>query len=485
MLFNSIEYMIFLFIVVCFYYFSAHKYRAIFLLIASYIMYISWIPKDLLIVLGLTGVSYLTARILNYVDKIFVKKIILSVGIIGCAGCLIIFKYLNFFINVCNDIITDKSAYLNPINLISPVGLSFFTLQAIGYMIDIYRGKYYPEKNYIIYSLFMSFFPQMAAGPIARGSDLIPQYRSLPKKVGLDTIKNGLYLILIGCFKKIVLADALSLYVNGVYGNLADVSGFSVFFAIILYSMQIYFDFSGYSDIAIGSAQLFGIDLMVNFNIPYVAVTFKEFWGRWHISLSSWFKDYIYIPLGGGKKGKIRKLLNVLIIFIISGLWHGAAWTFVIWGLLHGVYRVLEEIFENKKINNSVKRIFVFACVSIAWIFFRAENLNHAYSIIKALGNNWSVVQLVNDFKFILNNATFASVIWCYFYLITVSAALYIVLKIDFTCVKNNIKNSIVILEKWKNKKLLVYYMGMTIIFYYILGNGIFSQAGQFIYFNF
>ena len=284
------------------------------------------------------------------------------------------------------------------LGLILPVGISFYTFQTLSYVIDVYRGEVKTEKNFFFYALFVSFFPQLVAGPIERPSNLIPQLKET-HKFSWDNFSAGGKLMLLGFFKKICVADLIAPYVNAVYNNAGEASSITVIIATVLFALQIYCDFSGYTDIAIGCARIMGIRLMKNFDHPYRAETIKEFWARWHISLSGWFRDYLYIPLGGNRCRKWRHLLNIFIVFLVSGLWHGAAWTFVIWGALHGIYQIIGNLTYKKrnlllsKVGLSerslgvriLRRAVTFALVCFAWVFFRANSVGDAFLLIKNL----------------------------------------------------------------------------------------------------
>jgi D-alanyl-lipoteichoic acid acyltransferase DltB (MBOAT superfamily) len=318
------------------------------------------------------------------------RKFFLVLSIIANVGVLAIFKYYNFFIENFNGIFSlaysdVKFSYLD---ILLPIGLSFHTFQAMSYTIEVYRGNYKPERHFGIYSLYVMFYPQLVAGPIERPQQILPQFH-IPRQFNYANVTDGLKLMLWGMFKKVVIADRLAVFVNQVYGNYEDYHGVSLCIAAVFFSFQIYFDFSGYSDIAVGSAKVMGFDLMQNFNRPYAAKSISEFWKRWHISLSSWFRDYVYIPLGGSRVKLSRWIINILIVFMISGLWHGASWTFIVWGALHGLYNV-SEIFIKKMNVPSLSRLIqnqvvIFLLVTFAWIFFRAENFDKAFYIIRNL----------------------------------------------------------------------------------------------------
>lgn len=330
--FNSIEYVVFIIIVFIVYWsIPKTKYRNIVLLGASYFFYMSWNIDLVGIILGITGVSYVTARLLSFVNNVKYRKLCLIVGTGLSIVVLFVFKYLNFMGSTLAQIFNGGE--FSPLNIILPVGISFYTFQTLSYVIDVYYNKIESEKNFFTYALYVSFFPQLVAGPIERPEHFIPQLKE--KHIfQYEEAVYGAKQIALGAFKKIVIADTVAIYVNLIYNNISQYQGFSLLFATLLFAIQIYCDFSGYSDIALGSAKLLGFDLINNFNAPYFAENRKDFWARWHISLSSWFRDYVYIPLGGSRVTFSRMLLNLLLTFLLSGLWHGANWTFVFWGRL-------------------------------------------------------------------------------------------------------------------------------------------------------
>ena len=320
------------------------------------------------------------------------KKGFLILSLIANIGILVFFKYYNF-LNESITYVLNAFHAGNPIpvlNIILPIGLSFHTFQAMSYTIEVYRGNQKAEKHFGIYALYVMYFPQLVAGPIERPQNVLWQFH---KKHNLDyeRIRTGLMQMLWGLFKKVVIADRLALFVNAVYADPTSYQGFPLIWATIFFGFQIYCDFSGYSDIALGASKVLGIELMQNFRMPFLAKSIKGFWSRWHISLSSWFRDYLYIPLGGNRVSKLRWYFNVFFVFLISGLWHGANWTFIIWGALHGVYLIFGLLLEpaEKKYFNSqnllvtfIKRLVVFLLVTIGWTFFRANNLNDSFYIL-------------------------------------------------------------------------------------------------------
>lgn len=404
--FNSLSFLIFFPVVLILYYLLPCKLRPALLLVASYYFYMSWNPSLVFLILITTVISYLAGILIDrHREKKAFSRFCMIFAIAVSLGILFFFKYFNFTADTVVGIAGIFGAELSwtAINVILPVGISFYTFQTLSYVIDIYKGAVKVEKNFWYYALFVSFFPQLVAGPIERPDNLIPQLRAR-HKLDSENIRAGLRLMAVGFFKKIVVADGVSAIVDSVYNSPESANGLTVLVATLLFSVQIYGDFSGYTDIAIGCARMMGIRLMKNFDRPYTAQTVKEFWSRWHISLSTWFRDYLYIPLGGNRKGSARKLLNVFIVFLVSGIWHGAAITFVIWGALHGIYRVLEELLIPiaKKVSSRLgvategagfvffRRIRTYILVTFAWIFFRANSTGDLALLIRSLFTDWS-----------------------------------------------------------------------------------------------
>jgi D-alanyl-lipoteichoic acid acyltransferase DltB (MBOAT superfamily) len=341
-------------------------------------------------ILGFTIVVDYFAGILIEQTQGSKKKIFLIASLIANIGVLGTFKYWNFINQNITDLIGLSGAE-NPLpflDILLPVGLSFHTFQAMSYTIEVYRGHQKAERHFGIYSLYVMFYPQLVAGPIERPQNLLHQFRE-EHHWDVERFRRGFSQMLWGFFKKVVIADRLSVFVNEVYGDWMNASGANLWLAVIFFSFQIYCDFSGYSDIAIGSARIMGFDLMTNFNKPYFARSVEEFWKRWHISLSTWFRDYLYIPLGGNRSGTFRRYVNLSIVFLVSGLWHGAGWNFMLWGALHAVFVVLELVYRSRfgKLNipDGVKMILTFFVVSIAWIFFRSSSTEQSFGIIERL----------------------------------------------------------------------------------------------------
>ena len=400
MTFNSIPFLIFYPIVLLLYFILPKKIRWIMLLAASYFFYAFYSPELLFLIIGTTLVSWLCAKIIDAVKCKFVRFLALSFTLLTSLGTLFFYKYFDF---LSESVFYGLSLFGysgDPVllNLVLPVGISFYTFQTLSYVIDVYRKDVKTEKNFFFYALFVSFFPQLVAGPIERPGNLIPQLKANNKWNKENAIK-GVKQMLLGFFKKICVADLISGAVNSIYNEPEGATSLGIVIATVLFAVQIYCDFSGYTDIATGCARIMGIKLMKNFDHPYRAKTIKEFWSRWHISLSGWFKDYLYIPLGGSRKGKFRHLLNIFIVFLVSGIWHGANWTFIIWGVLHAVYQIFGtltislrnkfvrrcDLSEDTFIVSLIRRINTFFLVSVAWLAFRANSVGDLFILVKRL----------------------------------------------------------------------------------------------------
>ena len=388
MLFNSWQFGIFLPVVFLLYWSLPKKFQVILLFLASYYFYMSWKIKYVVLILFTTIISYLAARFLESLENKKAKRLILFLTLASCLGVLFVFKYFNFFSENFVSFMNFFAIKLHPVtlNLLLPVGISFYTFQTLSYVIDVYRGEIESEKNFIVYATFISFFPQLVAGPIERTKNLLPQIKKF-HEFNPEQAAYGLKLLTWGFFKKLCIADGLAVYVDKVFNNIYEFQGFALILAAFFFTIQIYCDFSGYSDIARGAAKLFGIELMENFKSPYFSSSVKEFWSRWHISLSTWFRDYVYIPLGGNRVSKIRRNFNIMITFLISGLWHGANWNFLIWGGVHGFAQIIEKNSKNRS-KNFLKIIFTFAFCVLAWIFFRTKNFSEAVYIFSNIFNN-------------------------------------------------------------------------------------------------
>lgn len=474
MLFNSFDFLLFFPIVCLLFFISPHKYRWLILLLASCYFYMYFIPVYILILAGTIVIDYFSGILIEK-SKGKERKYYLIVSLISNILVLAIFKYYNFILD--NLVVVLESIglhnHLSYLSILLPVGLSFHTFQAMSYTIEVYRGNQKAEKHFGIYALYVMFFPQLVAGPIERPQNVIHQFHN-KINFSFSNLIEGSKLILWGFFIKVVVADRLSVYVNAVYNNVGNHSGLTLLLATFFFSFQIYCDFAGYSYIAIGSAKVLGFDLMTNFRRPYFAKTISEFWSRWHISLSTWFRDYLYLPLGGNRVKKNRWYFNLFIVFLISGIWHGANWTFVIWGALNGFYLIFAIITQkyrdslnsffglnkNRFVFNCIQIITTFLLTSFAWIFFRANNVNDAFEIINKISNG------VLSNLFIRYEVFFAVLIGLTILFLKEIREEYFLNKIKF------FNNSIV--------RILIY----TTLIVLILLLGVFD-SGQFIYFQF
>ncbi len=403
MLFNSLDFAKFLPIVFLLYWLVANgnlRTRNLFLVVVSYIFYGWWDPRFLTLILFSTLVDYLIANGLRGEGDPFGRKCLLWLSVLVNIGLLGVFKYYNFFLENFTEAFSFFGYKIpaNSLDIILPVGISFYTFQTLSYTIDVYRRKLAPARDFLTYAAYVCFFPQLVAGPIERATHLLPQFRK-QHRFDYGQAVDGLRQILWGLLKKIVIADNCAHYANKVFNDPGDYSGASIALGVLAFTFQIYGDFSGYSDIAIGTARLFGFDLRKNFSFPYFSRDIAEFWRRWHISLSTWFRDYLYIPLGGSRGVKSEQVRNVFVIFLVSGFWHGANWTFIVWGLLHAIYflpllllgrnRNNLEVVAAKRWYPNLKELLqmlsTFGLVALAWVFFRAESLEQAFTILQRI----------------------------------------------------------------------------------------------------
>jgi alginate O-acetyltransferase complex protein AlgI len=395
MVFNSFAFLIFFPLVTLFYFGLPHKYRWWLLLAASCLFY-AWFKIEYLFILVFTIIVDYFAGLWIEKSKGNRRKWALIISIFANVGVLVYFKYADFLIGSANAVLTRAGQEpFDLLNILLPIGLSFHTFQAMSYTIEVYRGRVSAEHNIFRYALYVMFYPQLVAGPIERPQNVIHQFY---EKHSFDykRVVSGLRLMLWGLFKKVVIADRLAVFVDLVYDNPHGYSGFPIILATLFFGIQIFCDFSGYTDIGLGAARVMGFDLMKNFDRPYFSKSISEFWRRWHISLSSWFKDYVYIPLGGNRVSTARRYFNLFFIFMLSGLWHGASWNFVIWGSLHGLYLVFGQltkniqnkligIFRNSTIQKIIHASIVFTLVNLAWVFFRARNLRDSIYLLKGM----------------------------------------------------------------------------------------------------
>lgn len=406
MIFNSIPFLLFLPVVFILYWFVFKKlsYQNILLLVASYFFYGWWDYRFLLLIAGSTLVDYSIA-IAIYKNKTKKWRKVLLFCSIACNLLLLgYFKYLNFFIESFIELGNSigLSSDYNTLQIILPVGISFYTFQTLSYTIDVYRKEIKPTSNFIIFATYVSFFPQLVAGPIERGKNLLPQFIN-SRKFDLNNAKSGIQLIIWGLFQKMVIADNCATFVNAIFNSYDRLDSLSLLLGAFYFAFQIYCDFAGYSNIAIGTARLFGFDLMRNFNYPYFSKNISEFWRRWHISLSTWFRDYLYIPLGGSRGSKFQQLRNVFIIFLVSGFWHGANWTFIAWGGLHALFfapilfkrsRTKSMVKEKEHTANTfgdlIRILFTFFITCIAWVFFRSSTISDSFKYLNRIIYNHS-----------------------------------------------------------------------------------------------
>ncbi len=415
MLFNSVSFLIFFPIAVTVYFLFPKKYAYLWLLACSLYFYASWNPPYLILILISIAATYTCGRVLDNINKSDKtnktrdKKLALTICLVVNLGILFFFKYYNFF---TESISTITGSSLPLLQVLLPVGISFYTFQAIGYTIDVYRGELSAEKNFLRYALFVSFFPQLVAGPIERAKNLLPQINA-PRVFKYDNVVNGLLTMSWGFFLKMVIADRLAIMVDAIYSQPETQTGGMLIAGTILLTFQVYCDFSSYSTIATGAAKILGFTLMENFKAPYSSTSITEFWQRWHISLSTFFGDYLYFPLGGSKKGVARTYINLFIVFFISGLWHGASWTFVVWGSIHGLYRILDKATKKARhkfydmLHINVKsvwfttlcRVIVFLLLAFPNIFFRSVDLPQAFGVLTQMITDTSLsdfAQLAN-----------------------------------------------------------------------------------------
>jgi D-alanyl-lipoteichoic acid acyltransferase DltB (MBOAT superfamily) len=394
--FNSIDFIIFFLVVAALHVACPRRYRWAWLLAASYYFYASWALEYVIWLALSTLIVYLLAIQIEKISVPAWRKALLVLGLVPLLGSLAVFKYLGFVGDSLRALAErfDWSYTLPSWQLLLPVGISFYTFQALGYLIDVYRGKIEPERHLGRLALFMAFFPQLVSGPIERAEHLLNQFKT-GRNPSIRDISGGMQLVLWGTFKKVVVADRLAVYADAVFDHPGDHLGLPVLLAIAFFAVQIYCDFSGYTDIALGTARMLGYHLTPNFRQPYLSLSIVEFWKRWHVTLSNWFRDYLYIPLGGNRVPKWRWYTNVLVVFVLSGLWHGANWTFVIWGALHGIYylidiwtlqarkTVLEKLgLETTVLRTAMSVLVTSSLVSLAWVFFRSSSISNALLLL-------------------------------------------------------------------------------------------------------
>lgn len=393
MLFNSLEFAIFLPIVAGAYWILPKRLQNPLLLAASYVFYGSWDWRFLGLLLLSTTTDYAVGRRLTSESRLRYRQGLLGISMIVNLGALALFKYFNFFVDSFAELLNafGLEAGTATLQVILPVGISFYTFQTLAYTIDVYRHKAEAEANFVTFALYVAFFPQLVAGPIERAQRLIPQFRQPRERISYEQFRSGAFLILLGLFKKIAIADALAPHVNDAFGASSDAGWLTLLIGTYAFALQIYGDFSGYTDVARGVSRLFGIELVVNFNQPYLSANITQFWRTWHISLSTWLRDYLYIPLGGNRKGRTRTHSNLMITMLLGGLWHGAAWTFVVWGGLHGLFLAVHRRYRDRTTQvrspnrSALSVIGTFHLVCFAWIFFRADSLGQAIEVLTGI----------------------------------------------------------------------------------------------------
>lgn len=490
MLFNSFSYLIFFPVVVVLYFAIPHRVRYIWLLAASYYFYMSWNPKYALLIGISTLITYLSGLLIGGADKKIWKNFYVFVSMASNLAILFLFKYFDFFVDNMNRVLQllNMEMVTPTFDVILPVGISFYTFQALSYTMDVYRGEIYVERNFFKYALFVSFFPQLVAGPIERSKNLLVQI-SCRHYFDYERVKSGLVMMVWGLFLKLVIADRMAILVNEVYGNVEDFEGLAFVIATLFFGIQIYCDFSSYSLIAKGSARVMGFNLMDNFKQPYFARSIGEFWHRWHISLSTWFRDYLYIPLGGNRKGNLRKYLNIMIVFLVSGLWHGANWTFIVWGFLHGSFQVVGQLTRPAKDlayralgvdSDSLgyklgQTLVTYLLVNFAWIFFRATSIGEAFEIIRKMFTGWNPWILTDGglFEMGLSAGNLFVGLCGVLILLVVSLAQYRGLPVGRIFAE----------QGYIFRSLATLFLIFAIILFGIYGPG--YSAGQFIYFQF
>lgn len=483
MLFNSVEFFIFLPLVFALYWWLNKGSRIIqnsFLLCASYFFYGWWDWRFLSLILLSTLVDYYVGKLLEKSKSKKRSKQLVSLSLLVNLGALFYFKYFNFFVDSFRDAFSffGQSIDSSSLDIILPVGISFYTFQTLSYTIDVYRKKLKAEENFISFAAYVSFFPQLVAGPIERATNLLPQF-STRKTFDYETAKSGLQLMLWGFFKKIVIADNCAVFANTIFNNHLDYNWGSLVLGTLFFTFQIYGDFSGYSDIAIGTARLFGFKLKRNFAFPYFSRDIAEFWRRWHISLSTWFRDYLYIPLGGSRGSTAKKIRNIFIIFIVSGFWHGANWTFIIWGALNALYflplmlldknRQNIDIIGEGKFFVSIKELLpmlvTFLLTMLAWIFFRSESLTQALEIVIRIFTFYN--ESVSDF-------VISKKVWLLFG--------YLLFFIGFEWMGRTKENPIVFSDRLPHIAKWAFYLLLGVMILDNFGN---SASQEFIYFDF
>ena len=468
MLFSSIDFLVFFSIVLPLFYFLPGEYRKILLFVASCVFYMWFIPYYILILFAAILIDYFAALQIEKHQTARRKKTVLLAGIINTCLILFFFKYYNFFIDSFNFLgLTQLPNW----HIILPIGLSFHVFQSLSYVIEVYRGNIKAERSLLVYANYVMMFPQLVAGPIERAQHLLPQLRTCNHKITYQDLLTGFSRFCWGLFKKLVIADAIGVFVDSMYGTYTEQPGFILLLATLFFAIQIYCDFSGYSDMAIGVARMLGFRFNENFNLPYFATSISQFWRRWHISLSSWLRDYLYIPLGGNRNGKLATYKNLMITMLLGGLWHGASWNFIIWGGLHGLYLSIDKIISGgnpvpqKWFSKIAGWLLTFSLVCFAWIFFRATSFYQALDIIKSIFTNTQIkdiYQLDTTVVFPIINGI----------VLLILIEWFIIKKFSFD----------IIFGKRFGDTILVAFSTFLVLYVFLFGN---NQNNQFIYFQF
>lgn len=440
MLFNSIQFLLFFPAVCLLYFLLPQKARPVWLLAASYFFYMCWNVRYVVLLLLSTLLTYGAAWAIDRCRRRGWRRFWLAFGLVSNLAILFFFKYVNFLLETLAGLAAAVGVTLAMprLDVLLPVGISFYTFQALSYTLDVYRGAIQRERSFLYYALYVSFFPQLVAGPIERSGALLPQLRQ-PQPFDPDRVRDGLLLMLWGFFEKLVIADRAAVLVDAVFSDPDSCGGVGRVLAAVLFCVQLYCDFGGYSHIAIGAAQVLGVRLSANFRQPYLACSIDDFWRRWHISLTRWFTDYLYIPLGGSRRGQLRTCCNLLAVFFVSGLWHGAAWHFVAWGLLHGLYKIAARLtrpprralYARLHWNTGSfawrlgQRVTTFALVCVAFVFFRAQTVRQALSFLAGIPGRWDPWMLVDGtlFRLGLNGWELAVLLGALLVLLAVDAA--------------------------------------------------------------
>lgn len=482
MLFNSFQFLVFYLVAVTVFFAMPHRRRWIFLLCASYYFYMCWNPFYVVIIWAITLMDYAAAIQMEATENPRIRKLWLLLSMFGNFGLLVAFKYTGFFVGSVASVLKSFNIFAHQpeIHWLLPVGISFHTFQAVSYTLDVYHGRIRAERHLGIYALFIAFFPQMVAGPIERADRLLPQFRER-KRFEYSRLRSGLELILLGLFKKMIIADSLAIFTTHIYENPHQFGGVLLGIATAFFAIQIYCDFSGYSDMAVGLARIMGYDLMVNFRHPYFSRSVAEYWRRWHRSLTSWFRDYVYLPMGGNRTSGARWAWNVMVVFGLSGLWHGANWTYVVWGAVHGLYVIFGRVLERPRdvlarwsgidrlpvLRGIIGSLITFALICLAFVIFRAKSLSDA---------GYIMTQFVQPGGFQLNDLLAGGLPFFELQITLFAIAVLFVIELA------QVHPSPWLMQAWQSRRVrwTVYCVG----FYSLVFFGVFERV-EFIYFQF